>query len=744
MQYDILINKSNKVGSNFVPKDLITIEPKLKGTIDPNRQIMLVKEAYDALVLLQEEAKKVGLTIDITSGYRSYSYQERVFNHYIESIGLELTEKRVALPGTSDHHSGLAIDYFSFRQNEDGTIYPYTDIKESDIEYQWMQENSYKFGFIIRFPKDKESVTGIMFEPWHIRYVGIPLATKLTKENKTLEEYHQNKQNNIQNNHINSEAKIYVFGHRKPDTDSVCSSIALAYLKQQLGMNATPRILSNVNNETKFVLDYFHIKMPKYLNDVRLQIRDAGYKKDFFVDEEKSIGSVYNIMESANASGIPIVDKNNKLTGLVTLKDIARDMINGNYTKICTSYDNILEVLKAEQILKFNDEIKGNILLASYRSTTFRENVRLDKDTILIVGDRHSILEYAVESKVKLIIVVGNGEIKDRHLDIAKDNKVNIIRTSLDSFNTSKLIGFTNYIKNIVTAKEPISFDIFSYLSDFIEVNNKTKHTNYPIIDKNKQCLGMIRMIDINEKRRKQVILVDHNQKSQSVIGLEEADIIEVIDHHNLGDITTSMPINFRNMAVGSTCTIVYNMFLENNVEIPKDIAGLLISGILSDTLILKSPTTTTIDKMAVDDLEIISEVNYEKYGFEMFKCGSSLKNRNIEEVIFEDLKIYSINDSTIGIGQVYTTNFDEIYSSIDKYIDTIDNISKNNGYLITAIFVTDIIKNGSYLIYNRSARHYLSDSFDIPNIEQGHYFDGFVSRKKQMLPPIIEVLEKK
>lgn len=541
------------------------------------------------------------------------------------------------------------------------------------------------------------------------------------------------------------EEKVYIFGHRKPDTDSVCAAIALSYLKRQLGVNATPRILSSVNNETKFVLDYFKVKTPKYLNDVRLQISDVNFMKDFYINQDKSIGFCYRVMEQNNVSGIPVVDDKNKLKGLVTLKDIARDMLKGNYPKLNTSYDNILETLEAEELLRFDDEIVGNILLASYRSTTFIENVTLDRDTVLIVGDRHSILEYAVNSKVKLIIIVGNGNIKKEHLDIAKKNKVNIIRTKFDSFTTSKLINFSNYIKNIVSATKPTSFDLFSYLSDFIETNNKLKHTNYPIIDKNKNCLGMIRMVDINEKRRKQVILVDHNQKAQSVVGLDEAEIIEVIDHHNLGgDLSTSAPISFRNMAVGSTCTILYKMFLENNIQIPNDIAGLLLSAILSDTLILRSPTTTSYDKEAVYALSNIVNIDYEKYGLEMFKAGSTLKGRSIEDIIFEDFKSYSINDCTISIGQVFTTNFDEISSSIGNYVEVIDKVSLNNNYLITAIFVTDIIKNGSYIIFNSDAKGYISDAFDIDNIEQGHYFEGFVSRKKQMLPPILEVLDKK
>lgn len=194
MDFEILINNDNRVDKSFIPSNMIEIKPKLKGSVDPDRKILLVDEAYNIFLELQKAARCSGLDLDISSGYRSYTYQELVFKHYVESIGIEKTKKRVALPGSSDHHSGLAMDYFSFRKNDDGSIYPYTDIKEDDKEFKWMSCNCHNFGYIIRFPKGKENITGVMFEPWHIRYVGVDLATKLYNEKKTLEEYHSLKQ----------------------------------------------------------------------------------------------------------------------------------------------------------------------------------------------------------------------------------------------------------------------------------------------------------------------------------------------------------------------------------------------------------------------------------------------------------------------------------------------------------------------------------------------------------------------
>lgn len=201
MRFDILINKDNLIDENFMPDNMVNVEPKIKGSVDPNRKILLVKEAYDKFLQLQKDALRCGINLHISSGHRSYEYQQKVFDHYVESIGIEETKKRVALPGSSDHHSGLALDYFSFRKNEDGSIYPYSDIKESDIEFRWIEENCYKYGFIIRYPKGKENITNVMFEPWHIRYVGLELATKLSNESKTLEEYYIQKVKKLRSNY---------------------------------------------------------------------------------------------------------------------------------------------------------------------------------------------------------------------------------------------------------------------------------------------------------------------------------------------------------------------------------------------------------------------------------------------------------------------------------------------------------------------------------------------------------------
>lgn len=536
--------------------------------------------------------------------------------------------------------------------------------------------------------------------------------------------------------------KVYIFGHKKPDTDSVTAAIALSYLKNKLGYNTEPRVLGPINKETKFVLDYFKVKEPSYLNDVKLQIKDLNYHRNYFLNQNKSISDVYKFLLEKNITGIPIVDDNKKFKGLVTIKTIFKELLTSDQTLINTSLQNIVEVLNAEILNKSSDEINGNILAATYRSTTFLENLKLNNKTILIVGDRHSVIEYAVNSGIKLLIIVGNNEIKKEHLEIAKNNNVNVIRTNYDSFHTAKLIGLSNYIKNLITDDSIETFDENDYYDDFLIKSSKLGHNNYPIIDKKGICHGLIRITEITEKNRKKCILVDHNESEQSALGLNEADILEIVDHHKIGDLTTKQPINFRNMTVGSTNTIIYSLFKENKIDIPKDIAGLMISGILSDTLALTSPTTTNLDKIIVKALSDIIGFDYNNYANEMFKAGTSLEGKTKDEIVNEDIKIFPVDDKKFAVSQVFTLNYEEILKEKDKYIELIEEIKVNKECELVLLCVTDIIKNGSYIFYTKDNEEQISLAFNIKDIHQGYYLEGCVSRKKQLVPNIMEIIK--
>lgn len=537
--------------------------------------------------------------------------------------------------------------------------------------------------------------------------------------------------------------KIFVFGHKNPDTDSVTSSITLSYLKNQLGLNTRPRVLGDINNETKFVLNYFKVDIPKYLNDVKLQIKDLNYQHEFFIEKNKSINEGFKYMNESKVSTTPVVDEDGKLYGLLSMKNIAKTLINGDFQYINTSLDNIIDTIEGKALTRFDDKIVGKSIVASYRSTTFMERIKLSNEHILIVGDRHSIIEYGIESKIKLLIVTGSGTIKQKHLDLAKENKVTILKTELSTFEVAQKVGLSNYIESITHTDDIIAIHDNEEVNDLIDISKKYKYSNYPVVSKNNHCLGYLRIGDVNDKNPKQVILVDHNEYEQSVDGLEEANILEIIDHHKIGTLATSLPINFRNMPVGSTNTIIYNLYLENNIAIPASIAGLMISGILSDTLLLKSPTTTDFDRKAINELTKIANIDYEEFGVQMFKAASSLKGKTLEEILYTDFKNFTIDNKKIGIGQIFTMNIDELEEHKEELVDLIERVSKNNDYTLVALFVTDIIKNGSYMFYNNKATDILDNCFDV-EIKQGTYLKDCVSRKKQIIPPIMSVLEKK
>jgi len=539
-------------------------------------------------------------------------------------------------------------------------------------------------------------------------------------------------------------AKTFIFGHKSPDTDSVCASISLSYLKNQLGFDTEPRVLGDLNKETNFVLSYFKFPEPKFLNDVKVQIKNMKYNKKAMINENASIFETYEKINEFDVTGLPLVDNKNKLTGYCNVKEIAKYLIDGDITQLDTSYENILKTLNGKSILKFNDEIRGHVLAATFRSVTFIDRVDLNNNDILIVGDRYKILEYSVKTPVKLLILINNFTLPDELLEIAKQNKVNVISVPMGSFKCANMVKLCNYIKLININPNPITFDDFDYRDDFIKISTKYGHTNYPIIDKDNKCVGMLKLVDQNTYDKAKVILVDHNQASQSVDGIDEADVLEVIDHHNLGTIGTNTPINFRSMPVGCTCTIIYYLFKESNVEIPRNIAGLMLSAILSDTLLLNSPTTTNDDIRIANELAKIAQVDINQYGTKMFKEGSSVKGMTPTEIIHQDRKSFNYNDANINISQITTLDIDNVINIKEDIIGALNSMCDLGNYKISLLFVTDIINKGSYLFYNDSSKDIVSEAYSINDIRQGVYMDGVVSRKKQMLPNLLEVIERR
>lgn len=535
--------------------------------------------------------------------------------------------------------------------------------------------------------------------------------------------------------------KIFIFGHKNPDTDSVCSAISLSYLQNALGNNTEPRILSNINEETKYVLNKFKIEIPKILDDVKLQISDINYHKGFKISSKESVYNAFFEMQKDNMSTIPVVDDKDNFIGVFAMKDIAKKEILGDNKNLKTNFEYILQVLNGKEILKFNDEIVGEITNVDLRSSTFYKENSLNSDTILIVGDRHSIIEDAVNKKVKLIIITGNNKIKDEHLEIAKKNKVNIIYTEKETFETLFTIGFANYIEDYRFTTNLVCVNENADVSDFNDIVNKTKHSYYPVINNLNKCLGLIKLSDLRDAKPKKVMLVDHNEITQSVYGLEEAEIIGIVDHHKLGTLGTNQPINFRNMTVGSTCTIVYELFKENKVKIPNHIASILLAGIISDTLMLKSPTTTKADEKILNELVKLSGIDAEKLAIEMFKANDVIKSKSLKEIVYMDFKTFNVDKKIIAIGQITTLSSKAILKQKSSYIKFLNKESVNNGYDIMLFAITDIFKNGSYILFNESAHEVLKEAFN-DKLEQGDFITELVSRKKQILPAIMNVIK--
>lgn len=535
---------------------------------------------------------------------------------------------------------------------------------------------------------------------------------------------------------------IYIFGHKNPDTDSVCSAIGLAYLKSAQGMHCIPKVIGPINRGTKWALDYFNVPSPSYINDVRIQIKDVKFSKKSFINENECINDAFNFMRSHDLTAVPLVDDNNILTGYITLKELAKHLIGDPRDIIDTNIKHLLKTLDAKIITNYEHEFKGKIQTVPVSSETFIKESTLNPDDIVVVGDRFRILEYAIDCHVKLIILSGSKILPKALLNKAVKNKVSVITSKYTSFELCNKLSLANYIKTINKTPHPTTIDINGYYSDFINLSKKLNYTNYPVVKKNNECLGVLKLTDSSTYDRKKVILVDHNNYEQSVEGLDEAEILEVFDHHNIGNIGTTTPIYFTCRPVGCTATIIFDRFEKEKVECPREIAGILLSAVISDTLLFTSPTTTNIDIEFAKKMAKIAKVDINKYGVEFLKASSSVKGLSVSELINQDFKSYMINNKQYGICQITTMDFDEIEETIPEIVQRLNEMS-DNLYEGVLIFITDIIKQGSYVLYNDDSKSIVENAFELKNVHEGLFIPELISRKKQMLPAIMKLLDK-
>ena len=532
---------------------------------------------------------------------------------------------------------------------------------------------------------------------------------------------------------------ILIFGHKNPDTDSVVSAISLSYLKNKLGYKTTPCILGHLNKESSFVLDYFQLDQPKLIEDVKVQILDLDYHKTRGISEKTSILSAYNLMDEEKIGTLAIVNNKKELLGIVSIKDIAVSLISGDFRKLETSMENLLSDLDATLLSEGLHYFNGNVSVIDDYYKTIQG--KLGAEDIIIVGDRYDIIEYAITSKVQLIVVTGNREIPEKFLMKAQEQRISMISVPYDSLYTTRVIDQCNYIAKIMRSGNIVRFSEEEYLEEAKETMSQSHYRNYPVINRYQKFLGFVSRKHILNPKRKQTILVDHNEYIQSAQGLEESEILEIVDHHKLGDISTSMPISFRNIPVGSTATIIYSMFRESQVAIPAHIAGALLSGILSDTLSFRSPTTTKEDRNAVKFLNGLLNYEIESYAMKMFKAGTSLEGQNIDEIFHKDYKEFDLNFHKAGISQVFTLDIEEVFRQKKAFLSFIHQTHKKENHDITLLLVTDIVKEGSYILYATKKPSLISTAFKIPK-EQGVFVPGVVSRKKQVIPKLLNAIE--
>lgn len=547
---------------------------------------------------------------------------------------------------------------------------------------------------------------------------------------------------------MSNEKDIYVIGHMNPDTDSICSAIAYAELKRKItGQSYKARRAGQVSPETRFVLEHFNVQAPKYIGDVRTQVKDTEYHKGVYVRNDISLKNAWATMQEKNVVTLPVVDKEERLEGIITIGDIARSYMevydSHTLANANTPFKNIVETLEGTLITGSEEEIfRGGKVLIAAASPDFMENY-IDDGDLVILGNRYETQLCAIEMNAKCLVVCEGAAVSMTISKLAQEKGCIVIQTPFDTFTTARLINQSMPISFFMRTEEIITFTTEDFIADIREVMAKKRHRDFPILDKDGKFCGMISRRNLLDAKQKKLILVDHNERSQAVDGLEEAEILEIIDHHKLGGIQTINPVMFRNQPLGCTCTIVYLMYKENRVEIEPSIAGLLCSAILSDTLVFRSPTCTATDKAAAEELAKIAGIDIESYAMDMFAAGSNLENKAPEEIFYQDFKKFTAGDLLFGVGQISSMSDKELESIKEKMIPYMKKALADHQVGMIFFMLTNILDESSELLYEgEGAREILNNAFKLNPEEERVYLKGVVSRKKQMIPSLMLSLQ--
>ncbi len=540
----------------------------------------------------------------------------------------------------------------------------------------------------------------------------------------------------------NSSDKIYVIGHKNPDTDSICSAICYAYLKNKLtGQNYVPRRAGDVNAETEFVLKSFQMPAPEYVENVYTQVKDVEYRHMDGVSCEISIKNAWEIVRESGATTLASVDEYDNLIGLITVRDIAMSYMEVYDNEIIatanTPYSNIIDTLSAELIVGdiHNTVHSGKVLIAA-ANPDMMENYIL-KDDIVILGNRYESQLCAIEMEAQCIIICDGANVSKTITKLAEQRGCSIISTPYDTYTVARLINQSIPIRHFMKKTNLITFSTEDYITDIRSVMAGKRHQYYPVLDESGKYVGLISQRNYLNANPKKVILVDHNEHAQTVDGIDEVQLLEIIDHHRIGGLQTMNPVYFRNQPLGCTATIIYQMFLETHIDIPKNIAGLLCSAIISDTLMFRSPTCTPDDEDACRKLAKIANIDIEAFAVAMFNAGSKLKNKSDEEIFYQDYKIFTTDNFKFGIGQITSFNSD-ILDNIGKRISTyMESVYDGKEVDMLFFMLTNIFTENTVLLYyGKDADRLLAKAFKLDEVSGGSIkLEGVVSRKKQVIP---------
>ena len=543
--------------------------------------------------------------------------------------------------------------------------------------------------------------------------------------------------------------KVVVIGHRNPDTDSICSAIAYAELKNRTStLVCEPRRAGKMNQETEFVLKKFGVTPPRMCTDVNPKIRDVDYREMPGIPGSTSLRRAWKIMRDQQIDTLSITSADNELEGIITVKDLATANMDVFDTAVLaksrTSYKNILETLNGTMVVGNADAVctTGHIKIGTATPEMLESSV--EKGDIVILSNRYESQLCAIEKEASLLIICNGAKVGRTIQRIADETGVAIMTTPEDTYAAGKLISQCAPISYYMTRNDILKFTLVTPVADVLRVMAKVRHRYFPILDEDGKYCGMVSRRNVIALRKRRIILVDHNEATQAVEGFDQAEILEIIDHHRIGSLETSGPVYFRNQPVGCTATIITQMYDENGVDIPPQIAGLLLAAILSDTLAFRSPTCTPVDENAAKRLAKIAGVDIEEFSTEMFEAGEKLDGKTPEEVFLQDFKVFMCGDIRFGVAQgSYMTrkNLQAAQALLQPYLEEARN--KQNVEDLYML-LTDVPKEESVVICTgRYAAEVLSNGFESQPAADGSWtLPGVVSRKKQFIPAMMSAYQ--